>query len=488
MIPLNASNIARANIAKTGSVHAEHPMTAPLLPPFDPWLWFQACQQTWLATLDPLGAGRQMRDQRLRHLLAFATRESPLYAARAHGAKALADVDPISKQLLMQHFDNWATDRRITLSGAEAAVASADGCADPWLAHYMVWTSSGTSGHPGIFIQDAASLAAFDAIDALRLRGASLSQPGLGTWGLGRRFAFVGAIGGHYAGHVSMERLRRLVPAPWAPEIHLISVLEPLQQIAERLQRLQPDVLITYPSCATALAAWQREGTPGLRLEELWLGGEQLSSTQRELLTTAYGCKLRNSYGASEFYSMAFECAQGRLHLNDDWVILEGIDAQGRAVPVGEFSHSTLLTNLANQVQPLLRYELTDRIRFVPEPCPCGCAFPVIEVQGRSDDVLVLPARQGGTVTLLPLVLETVMEEEAGVTQFQLLYHQDGAMELRLTAENGDNDPSNSFDRCSRVLKAFFASQGVGHQRIVHGEQPPLRQRGSGKLRRVVML
>jgi len=119
---------------------------------------------------------------------------------------------------------------------------------------------------------------------------------------------------------------------------------------------------------------------------EIWLGGEQLSPAQQQLIQRAFGCKVRNAYGASEFYSMAFECAKGQLHLNDDWVILEAVDERMQAVALGTLSHTTLLTNLANRTQPLLRYRLQDRIRFVAQPCACGCAFPVIQVEGRADD------------------------------------------------------------------------------------------------------
>ncbi|HRD97166.1 MAG TPA: phenylacetate--CoA ligase family protein [Rubrivivax sp.] len=456
------------------------------LPPFDPWLWWQACQQTWMASLDPGGMGRQLRQVRLDRLLHHARRDSPLYASRAAQARVLADFEPIGRRELMLHFDTWCTDRRITRQGAEKTVAAPAAWSDAWLGRYLLWTSSGTLGEPGIFVQDAASLAAFDAIDALRLRGTALAQPGLGLWGVGRRFAFVGALGGPYAGHVSLQRLRRLAPPPWGPQVHLISVLEPLQQIAEQLQRLQPHVLITYPSCAGALATWQAEGALGLRLDELWLGGEQLSTAQRTLLRQAYRCTLRNNYGASEFYSMACECSQGRLHLNDDWVILEGIDARGRAVAPDEFSCTTLLTNLANHVQPLLRYELTDRIRFVPEPCPCGCALPVIEVQGRSDDVLTLAAAGGGTVQLLPLAVEAAIEEAAGVTHFQLLRRAEGGLELRLRADDGD--PRSAFMRCQRALQALLSLQGALPLEIVQGDAEPMQQRNSGKLRRVIDL
>ncbi len=453
-------------------------------PPFDAVSWMQACQETWLAAVDPRGVGARFRARRLHRLIETAQRESPFYARRARHARTLADFEPVSKSELMQHFDDWATDRRITRRAADAALESAGDVADAWLGRYLLWTSSGTSGHPGVFVQDGASLAAYDAIDALRLRGADPSQLALGLWGLGRRFAYVGAIGGPYAGHVSVERLRRIVPAPWAPTIDKVSVLEPLEHIAARLQALQPDVLITYPSCAVALAPWQAQGRLALRLSELWLGGEQLSAIQRTRVGEAFRCSVRNSYGASEFYSMAFECSRGRLHLNDDWVILEGVDRHGRPVAAGELSHATLLTNLANRTQPLLRYELTDRVRFTGERCPCGSGFPVIEVHGRSDDLLVLPALRGGTVTLLPLVVETLIEEGAQVTGFQLLLRPDGVLELRLPAEGAEGRAE--FERCRLALAAGFERQGVAPMQIEYSALAPLRQGGSGKLRRVI--
>lgn len=453
--------------------------------PFDPWAALQAWQQTWLAGLDPAGAGRLLRAQRLADLIDVATRDAPLYARRARGARTLADFEPIGKGELMRHFDDWATDRRITWQGVQSVLqagATGAGVADAWLDSFLLWTSPGTSGQPGVFVQDAAALAAYDAIDALRLRGLPGGMPAPGLWGLGRRFAYVGAIGGPYAGHVGMQRLRRMLPPPWTPWIDLVSALDPLPDVAARLRRLQPQVLITCPSCAVALAA--AGAAAGLHLDELWLGGEQLGARQRALLRSAFGCTLRNSYGAAEFCAIANECHLEQLHLNDDWVVLEGVDAQGRPVGDGELSHSTWLTNLANRVQPLLRYQLTDRIRRLPGRCACGNPLPVIEVQGRSDDTLLLPGRDGRPVALLPLALETVLEEQAGVLQFQLLRHADGTLELRLPAGAGPGD----FARCRQALRAFIAHHGALCPALLDGQAPPAQQPGSGKLRRVLDL
>ncbi len=459
-------------------------------PPFEAWAWLQAWNETWTAGLVP-GYAERLREQRLAALIDRACADSPFYRRRAHG-RCLGDFEAVGKAELMQHFDDWATARRITRAAAAAFIADPSRIADAWLGKYLVWTSSGTSGVPGWFVQDAASLAAYDAIDALRLRHASatgawpasLGSWGLGSWGLGRRFAFVGASGGHFAGVVSMQRLRRIVPPPLQPEIHILSAQQPLAQIAEALQALQPSVLITYPSCAAALAALQQAGALHLALREIWLGGEQLSAGQGREIRSAFGAALRNNYGASEFYSIASECSAGRLHVNDDWLVLEPVDAKSRPVPDGVLSHGALLTNLANRTQPLIRYRLNDRIRRLTGPCACGSRFSAIEVQGRSADTLTLHGVHGRAVTILPLALETAIEEAAQVSQFQVIGRAGGELELRF--ESALPDARAAFGRCRHAIDAFLAAHGVPPTPVHFSRAAPRHGRTSGKLRRVI--
>lgn len=450
-------------------------------PPFNVFDWMQSYAETWLAGFDPVGIGQKMRARRLSALINLALCESPFYRRRSRHARCLADFEPVTKIELMREFDSWATDRGVTRHGVEAFLCDPKGVADAWLGRYLLWTSSGTSGQPTVFVQDSASMAAYDAIDALRLRG---TGPALGQWGVGRTFAFIGATGGHFAGHVSIERLRRIVPPALAPRIEVLSVLDPLATVAERLQVLQPDVLITYPSCAVALAQMQAEGSLQIAPTEIWLGGEQVSSAQRRILQANFSGKVRNAYGASEFYSIAFECAHGQLHVNDDWVILEAIDSQRQPVALGELSHTTLLTNLANRTQPLLRYQLDDQIRFVPQPCTCGCTFPVIDVQGRADDTLRLPGRLGKNVTILALALQTVIEEEAQITRFQIVCQPGFELELRL--ESVALSSIAAVPRCQAAVAAFLERHGVIDTQLRLSPLAPLCQPGSGKLRRVI--
>ncbi|MDH5540896.1 MAG: phenylacetate--CoA ligase family protein [Rhizobacter sp.] len=457
---------------------------------YDPWLSWRALSETWAAGLDPLGQGRHLREQRLAELLRSTTAGSPLYRARLaghrRGSPALGDFAPIGKAELMHDFDRWATDRRITRTSVEAFLDDPDHLAGAYLGRYLVWTSSGTTGEPGIFVQDAPSLAAFDAIDALRLRG----QTGIGalpTWGLTQRFAFVGATGGHFAGNASIARLQGLAPPlarPFAPPLQVFSVLTPLHELAAQLQDYAPTVLITYPSCAAALALEQAAGRLHLALAETWVGGEQLSPEQRRQIVGAFGGALRNNYGASEFFSIAWECPHGHLHLNSDWVILEPVDEKTRPVPPGHEADSVLLTNLANLTQPLVRYRLGDRVTLLAETgCACGSAFPRIEVQGRADDTLVLDDGDGHEVTLLPLALCTAIEEGAGVAQFQVLRRAPNRLEMRL--EGTQPEPRAASAAACAALDAFLHEHGLHHIHIVQSRKEPVRQPRTGKLNRV---
>ena len=138
----------------------------------------------------------------------------------------------------------------------------------------------------------------------------------------------------------------------------------------------RPTVIATYPTTALMLAEETRAGRLRIAPAEIWTGGETLTPAMRRFVEESFGCRVGNSYGASEFLAIGAECRCGQMHLNEDWVILESVDEHLAPVPDGEPGHTTLLTNLANHVQPLIRYDLGDRVTLHREPCACGSALP----------------------------------------------------------------------------------------------------------------
>lgn len=455
---------------------------------FDAWQFSQALSEVAWATSAPPPLLQQRQHQRLGQVLAAARAGSRLYARRLRGLpdgpEALARLTPVDRHELMDRYADWVTDPALVLDELRAFTADADRIGEPFLGRYLVWESSGTSGTPGIFVQDARCLALYDALESLRRHPVRPLQRWLDPLGLGERIAFVGATSGHFASYISVERLRRL--QPWlAPSIQSFSILEPLDRLVDSLNRFAPTVLASYPTAVALLgdeALAGRLRLPSLR--EIWTGGETLGRTVRERVQRQLGAGIRNSYGASEFLAMAWECALGHLHLNSDWVLLEPVDEHHRPVPAGEPSASVLLTHLGNTVQPLIRYDLGDQIVFSAQACGCGSALPVIEVQGRRDDTLQVAGRQGHRVALLPLALSTVLEEQAQLFDFQLCQRDDHTLLLRLPQRAAEGRQALAAAR--RVLQAFAQAQGAAPLKIL-GELGVAVPRGrSGKACRIL--
>ena len=431
----------------------------------------------------------QRQQTRLAALLKSTLRGSRLYRALwptgTTPATALDQLPMVTRAQLMANFDDWVTDPQLHLEALRAFTADPAHIGTPWLGRYMVWESSGTSGQPGIFVQDDQAMAVYDALEALRR--SPPPKPLMSSWfdplGLQERTAFIGAIDGHFASTVSVRRLCAI--NPWlAKNTRSFSLLDPLPTLVQALNAFAPTSIATYPTAAALLADEAARGTLHIRPREIWTGGEYLAPGVRAHITRHLGGAVRNSYGASEFLAMAWECAQGELHVNADWVILEPVDEQLRPVPAGQPSSSVLLTHLANHVQPLVRYDLGDQVSLQPGRCSCGSPLPVLRVQGRHDEPLVMSGRAGESVTLLPLALSTVLEENAGVFDFYLRQIDACTLELHLPLQGDDGH--RALARCSAALKAFASAMGLDTLQV-HGKlgsSAPLGR--SGKACRIV--
>ena len=445
-------------------------------PSFNPWL-------TGADALDAIVAGRgteeglaERQRRRLAELLQAAERGSPFYRERLRGARAdsLEGIAPVRKRELMLAFSAWVAEPRLRLERLRAFAADASNIGQPYDGEFLIWESSGSSGEPAMFVQDARALAVYDALEACRR-----VQRWFDPWYVHERIAFIGATSGHFASTVSAQRLRALNPS-MAANLRVISFLQPTAALVEQLNCLGPTVVSTYPTVAVLLAEEAAAGRLHIEPREVWTGGETLTAGMRRRIERQLGCSVLNSYGTSEFLTLASQCHCGALHLNSDWAILEPVDEHMRPVPPGVPSHTVLLTNLANHVQPIIRYDLGDRVLVHPQRCACGSPLPMIDVQGRCDDILVLRARDGEPVRLLPLALTTVLEEEAGVFDFQLVQVASSALRLSVGAN------ATAAARARAALLAFLGEQGLPHVRVSarHGSE---RVRGrTGKLQRVV--
>lgn len=465
----------------------------------NPWERIQASIDywTWLARMTGIwwtrGAGRTAiaatGRQRFDALVRFARERSPFYR-EAYRRVPAGETDPselpvVTKRQLMTRFDDWVTDPDVTLAGVEAFLADREQIGELYLDRYVLWTSSGSTGEPGIYVQDRDALATYDALLAVDLASVQLALPfPVPLLARGGRAALVAATGGHYA---SIASWRHACDShPWT-EARAFSILDPLPRLVGRLNDYQPAFLASYPTMLALLAEERVAGRLRIDPLHLWSGGECLAANARTEIERAFGCAVVNEYGASECMSIAFGCREGWLHVNADCVLIEPVDEDYRPTPPGVPSHTALLTNLANRVQPIIRYDLGDSVLAKPGPCACGSPLPAIRVEGRHDDVVSMSAPDGRIVRLLPLALTTVVEEAAHVRRFQIVQTAADRLMLRL-------DPAAPHDRretcraATGALRRYLAQQALPNVHVGLDKRRPLADRRSGKLREVVAM
>jgi phenylacetate-CoA ligase len=260
----------------------------------------------------------------------------------------------------------------------------------------------------------------------------------------------------------------------------------PLPELVDQLNRFDPAVLSGFVSMLTALAAEQEAGRLRIRPALLIPGGETLTVHVTQRLATAFGAEVRAVYAATECSFLAIGCAHGWYHINSDWARLEPVDTEHQPVPPGELSHTALLSNLANRVQPILRYDLGDSILLRPDPCPCGCVLPAVQVQGRAADLLVFHTDRGEPVAVSPMLFGTVLDRIPGIGQFQLVQTAPATLRVRLRpVEGAGADPV--WHTVRDEITRLATEHGLPDIVLERADEAPRREAG-GKFRRIIPL
>ncbi len=390
----------------------------------------------------------------LRNLRDYAYAHSPFYQQFHHGLTdaPLHELPVLTKAMLMEHFDELVTDRAIRLEEVKTHMSNLTGD-ERFLGRYWVNATSGSSGHPGIFLFNRAEWIMVMASFA-RAR----------EWGgvkvnLTRRVK-TATVASTTPFHMS-TRVNATLHSWWMPEIRL-AASEQKYSIVERLNAWQPEVLIAYASMMRILADEQLAGRLQIRPRAVFTSSEVLTEEARRRIVQAWGERLFNQYAATESGSLAAECDHHRgMHLMEDLVIFEVVDQDNRPVPPGVYGDKLLITVLRSRTQPLIRYELSDSVRLSPDPCPSGHPFALIDaIQGRVEDVLTFPGVAGGVVNVHPLVFSRIMDT-LPVSGWQVI-QEAGGLRVLLSGVRGEFGDEMLAD----TLRQALSEQGVVVPRV----------------------
>jgi phenylacetate-coenzyme A ligase PaaK-like adenylate-forming protein len=355
----------------------------------------------------------------VRHARAHSRFYRELYAGLSLGEEIDLQALPVtSKRLVMDNFDTVVTDPRLRLDRLRKHL-EAIRRDEYYLGRYRVVATAGTSGLRGVFVYDRAAWSTVLA-NTIRWNLFAGVRP---RWPSRIRVCSIGA-------DTPMHVTYRI---PHSGDVGLFKVLhltaaDPLPRLVEALNAFQPHVILPYPSVAALLAGEQLGGRLRIRPDVVATHSELLTEEMIRRIEAAWGITPYNHYGLTEEPHVGFDCAEHRgIHLLEDLCIVEVVDGNDRPVGPGVLGQKYLLTNLYNRVQPLIRYEVTDMLAIAAEPCPCGRPFPlIIQIGGRSEDILTLKDAQGREVAVPPMVLTLRIEAQPDVTEYQAAHDSEG--------------------------------------------------------------
>jgi phenylacetate-CoA ligase len=428
------------------------------------------------------------QQERLNELVALARANSRFYAEKYRGLpETISDVrmlPPVTKVELMERFDDVVTDPAVRKANVMQYVSDLGNIGKPFLDKYMVWTTSGTTGTPGIFLEDKNWDTVITTVNVFRIGAEWYNMDVIrGMLKAGGNSASVFAGNGHFLGVTMLERQRNSNRSR-RKHIQLVPVTLPIHEIVRQLNELQPAMFAGYASALGLLAQEQLEGRLKIHPAIVISSAEPLSPEIRSLIHQAFGVPPRNNYGCSEGGVMGYECKLGHMHINADWITFEPVDQENNAIPAGQLSDHLLITNLANRVMPIIRYELGDRVSLSNDPCACGITLPVANVEGRTDEILHFKTGNGQSVPVLPLALWSVLKETPGVLRFQAIQTKSDELKIRLESKCAEKY-NEVWKRVYVNARDYLAQQGLESVKVIQAVEPPMRDPKSGKFRNV---
>jgi phenylacetate-coenzyme A ligase PaaK-like adenylate-forming protein len=225
--------------------------------------------------------------ERLNELVTFARKNSRFYAEKYHGLpETITDVrllTPVTKVELMEHFDDVVTDPSVRKEDVCKYISDLGNIGKPFMGKYMAWTTSGTTGTPGIFLEDKNWDAVITAVNVLRMGGEWYNMGVIREMmKAGGNSASVFAGNGHFLGVTMLERQRNSNSSR-RKHIRLIPVTLSIHEIVKQLNELQPAMFSGYASALGLLAQEQLEGRLNIHPAIVISSAEPLTPENRSL-------------------------------------------------------------------------------------------------------------------------------------------------------------------------------------------------------------
>ncbi len=364
----------------------------------------------------------------LHHFLLFAWENSPFYRRlyQEHGIQYsdlehvnLPDLPIITKQIVLENFDEVVTDRRIHNAALEQWLEYDHDPRSRFLGKFLVMHSSASSySTKSSIVYDEASWRRITATAAVYLYP---NQPPRTT-----RYRSAFYIGEH--GHLA-SATTALNSSPTAFDSLIVTMTDPVQEMISQLNAFQPDRLTSYSSSLGWLAELQLDGKLKIFPRDVVVSSDRLTPAVEARIRQAWNPKLYDLYASVEALFMAVkQPGQAEWKVLEELLRIEVLDAKDRQVGEGEMGRA-VLTHWANRTLPLIRYDLTDYV--ICGETQAGKAT-LRGFAGRSFEALPIRLEDGRTGEIPSYVLSNF--NVTGLEALQFVSHSPDEVEVHYCA------------------------------------------------------
>ncbi|MFA5394202.1 MAG: AMP-binding protein [Candidatus Ratteibacteria bacterium] len=236
------------------------------------------------------------------------------------------------------------------------------------------------------------------------------------------------------------------------------SGLNTLESHAEIIKQTNPTVIVGVPTFLKKLGKYVAGKKIGHRVKKLVCIGEPLRDENlgflklgREL-EEVWQAKAYSTYSSSEIITTFCECtAQQGGHLHPDLAVVEIVDKNNRVLPFGN-TGEVVVTPLAVEGMPLIRFKTGDMSFLVDNPCACGRnSLRLGPILGRKKQMMKIR----GT-TLYPQTIYSALAEIGAVSEYYVIVTSENYLSDNLEVHASVNDKSLTVETVVKKLQAHL--------------------------------
>jgi phenylacetate-CoA ligase len=410
----------------------------------------------------------KMQEQKLKNLVSYVYNHSPFYRKRfdEHGVgpediRSLGDLGKLPFTYKKDLRDNYPTGMFCV--------------PDKQLVRFHV--SSGTTGKPTVvgYTKNDIKEWAVSLARALTSVGVGREDIMQVSYGYG---LFTGGLGLHYGAEEAGATVLPISAGNTEKQLEL------MQDLGTTAIACTPSYMLYLSEAAKQAGMDFRKDT---KLRVGILGAEPWTEGMRRRIEEATGIKAYDVFGTSELSGpMVTECTyQDGIHIWADQFLVEIIDPEtGEQLPDGERGE-LVITTLAKEALPLIRYRVGDYSVLNREPCKCGRTHPrLMRVFGRVDDMLIVRG-----INVFPGQVESVLMKIPEVGEhFMIIVDRVNELDvMKVQIEMNDeafsdriNDMISLEKKVAAALKTVL-NLSVEVELVEHGSLP----RSMGKSKKV---